>query len=185
MENKKDSPKKFSTISQKILNQDNNGFIRMTFLLIVICSFAICLTLYLCGFGDAQQAILQNNGFTSSFLYKVWFVVPLLCIAFFCLLFLIYNIKVFTIYIILLLFAVLVLFIWTFANVYFNLPNKSSKTTQIMGIITISITGLLAIFAMYTMKMPILTLVLMLPIFFFEAIFIYVGGVQAGEWQNF
>ena len=185
----KDSPKKESSgnknFLKNIFNQDGDGYIRMSFILITICVFAICLTLYLCGYGDAQQAILQNNNFTSSFLYKVWFVVPLLCIAFVCVLIVIQNIKVFNLYVTILLLAVFVLFGWTFALVYYVIPNKSSKTAQVMSFVTIGLTGLLAVLIMYVSHRPIVSLILMLPIFFFEAIFIYVGGVQVGEWQNF
>jgi hypothetical protein len=183
MENKNESL--VTNFYQNIFKQDSNGLIRMIFYFITICVFAICLTLYLCGYGDAQQAILQNNGFTSAFIYKLWFVIPLLCITFICLWIILKEIKVFDIYVVILLFAIFIMFGWTFADVYFILPNKSSKTTQTMAIITISLTAIFAILLMYRSNKPILSLLLLIPLFFFEVLFIYVGGVQGGEWQNF
>ena len=151
-------------------------------LVVVFAVYIVCLVLYLVNYTDVRDAVETHFNFTSSFLYKPWFVILLLTLSMLGLLYVVRNLKT---YIFPILFLYIVFFtfsILSFVFIYNKTPTKKSATPQIMSVIAIVSLILLTILIVPYLHNPFFGIVCLFPIYFLTISQVYLGGVMNREY---
>ncbi len=153
--------------------------------ILIIAVFAIyitCLVLYLTNYTAVRDAVQAHFDFTSSFIYKPWFVILFLTLAMLGMLYVIRHVKSFILPVLVLFVIVLVFFTLTFVFVYNKTPTNKSATAQIMAVIAFIALALFTLMIIPYSSRPLFSLVCLIPTYLLVVVGIYMGGVLNRTW---
>jgi len=176
------SPERKTFIDKMVEKRSYDTTMKWVFMIAVIAIYITCLVLYLINYTDVQAAVDTHFDFTSSFLYKPWFVIILLTLVMLGLLYIVRCVKCFTIPIFVLMVTFLVFFTLMFIYIYSNVPTKQSATPQIMAVIAFIALVILTIMIVPYAKYPLYSLVCLAPAYFLTIIGVVLGGVLNREY---
>lgn len=176
------SPERKTLLDKMVDKRSYDNTMKYVFMIAVIAIYITCLVLYLINYTDVQSAVDTHFDFTSSFLYKPWFVIILLTLVMVGLLYIVRCVKCFTIPIFVLMVTFLVFFTLMFIYIYSNVPTKQSATPQIMAVIAFIALVLLTIMIVPYAKYPLYSLVCLAPAYFLTIVGIVLGGVLNREY---
>ena len=147
-------------------------------MIVVFAVYITSLVLYLVNYTEVRDAVETHFDFTSSFLYKPWFVILLLTLSMLGLLYVVRHLKTYILPIVFLFAVFFTFFVLTFVFVYFKAPTQQSATPQIMAVIAFIALVLLTILIVPYMKNSFFSLACLLPTYFLVISGIYLGGVM-------
>lgn len=153
--------------------------------ILIIAVFAVyitCLVLYLTNYTAVRDAVETHFDFTSSFIYKPWFVILFLTLAMLGMLYVIRHVKTFILPVLTLLVLALVFFTLTFVFVYNKTPTKQSATPQIMAVIAFIALALFTLMIIPYSSRPFFSLLCLIPTYLLVVVGIYMGGVLNRTW---
>lgn len=153
--------------------------------ILIIAVFAIyitCLVLYLTNYTAVRDAVETHFDFTSSFIYKPWFVILFLTLAMLGMLYVIRHVKSFILPVLVLFVTVLVFFTLMFVFVYNKTPSNKSATAQIMAVIAFIALALFTLMIIPYSSRPLFSLVCLIPTYLLVVVGIYMGGVLNRTW---
>lgn len=153
--------------------------------ILIIAVFAIyitCLVLYLTNYTSVRDAVETHFDFTSSFIYKPWFVITFLTLAMLGMLYVIRHVKTFILPVLALFVITLVFFTLTFVFVYNKTPTNKSATAQIMAVIAFIALALFTLMIIPYSSRPFVSLVCLVPTYLLVVVGIYMGGVLNRTW---
>ena len=177
------SPKASGPVRKTLLDKtfetkSYQNYMQWILLVVVFAVYIVCLVLYLVNYTDVRDAVETHFNFTSSFLYKPWFVILLLTLSMLGLLYVIRNLKTYILPIVFLFAVFFTFFVLTFVFVYFKAPTQQSATPQIMAVIAFIALVLLTILIVPYMKSSLFSLACLLPTYGLVICGIYLGGVM-------
>lgn len=176
------SPERKTLLDKMVDKRSYDNTMKWVFMIAVIAIYITCLVLYLINYTDVQAAVDAHFNFTSSFLYKPWFVIILLTLVMLGLLYIVRCVKCFTIPIFVLMVVFLVFFTLMFIFVYNKVPTKQSATPQIMAVVAFVALVLLTIMIVPYAKHPLYSLMCLAPVYFLTIVGIVLGGVLNREY---
>jgi hypothetical protein len=180
---KPSSPKTSPPVRKTLLDKTFEGkkyekYMQYILMVVVFAVYITCLVLYLVNYTEVRDALETHFNFTSSFLYKPWFVIILLTFSMLGLLYVVRHLTTYILPIVFLFTVFFTFFILTCVFVYFKVPTQQSTTPQIMSVIAFIALVLLTIFIIPYMKNSFFSLVCLLPTYFLVISGIYLGGVM-------
>jgi hypothetical protein len=176
------SPERKTFIDKMVEKRSYDNTMKWVFMIAIIAIYITCLVLYLINYTDVQAAVDTHFDFTSSFLYKPWFVIILLTLVMLGLLYIVRCVKCFSIPIFVLMVTFLVFFTLMFIFIYNNVPTKQSSTPQIMAVVAFIALVILTIMIVPYAKYPLYSLVCLAPAYFLTIVGIVLGGVMNREY---
>jgi hypothetical protein len=179
---KPSSPVRKTLLDKTFETKSYQQYMQWILLAVVFAVYITCLVLYLTNYTDVRDAVETHFNFTSSFLYKPWFVILLLTLSMLGLLYVIRHLKTFILPILFLFVVFFTFFILSFIFTYNKVPTQQSATPQIMSAIGFVALVLITIFIIPYVKNPFFSLVCLLPTYFLLINGIYLGGVMNRVW---
>ena len=165
----------------KVLSRDTNYYFRWALIIATLIVLIVCVVLFLTA-SDVEAAVNEHYGFTSSFLFKTAYVLPMLIIGFILLGLILFFIKNFNVLFVVFYMVFLVLFALSFVYAYCKVPDHKSHATQLLSIISMAgAVGMLPIL-FYVSERPLISTFLAFPVVFLLGGIIYIGGVYNGEY---
>jgi hypothetical protein len=179
---KPSSPVRKTLLDKTFETKNYQQYMQWILLAVVFAVYITCLVLYLTNYTKVRDAVETHFDFTSSFLYKPWFVILLLTLSMLGFLYVIRHLRTFILPILFLFAVLFTFFILSFIFTYNKVPTQQSATPQIMSAIGFIALVILTIFIVPYVKNPFFSLVCLLPTYFLLVNGIYLGGVMNRVW---
>ncbi len=157
-------------------------YIQWILIIAVFAVYITCLVLYLTNYTEVRDAVETHFDFTSSFIYKPWFVILFLTLSMLGMLYVIRHVKSFILPVLALFVVILVFFTLTFVFVYNKTPTQQSATAQIMAVIAFIALALFTLMIIPYSSKPFFSLVCLIPTYLLVVVGIYMGGVLNRTW---
>jgi hypothetical protein len=156
--------------------------IQWVLIIAVFAVYIVCLVLYLTNYTAVRDAVETHFDFTSSFIYKPWFVILFLTLSMLGMLYVIRHVQSFILPVLVLFVTILVFFTLSFVFVYNKTPTQKSATAQIMAVIGFIALVIFTLMIIPFSKKPLFSLVCLIPTYLLVVVGIYMGGVLNRTW---